>query len=194
MNFPIDDSLLKSLKLEQEFFLKPTEKVALELLGKEINFYGKKAIITETEAYNAEDVSSHSYKKIYNPNAPFTMFLAGGYSYVYLIYGIWHCLNFVTEEEGKGCAVLIRGIFDVQNDLLYHSKPGLLCKYLGISKEYNGLDICKHPDFYVKDLGLKLPYEKGRRIGLNKKNGDYQDLKRFYLLNAKESLKKLIKY
>ena len=100
--------------LTQEFYIRPPAIVAKELLGKvlvrfldERNYTAGK--IVETEAYLSEnDLSSHSAVGKTKRND--AMFCMGGIMYVYKIYGIHHCINFVTEEEGIGSAVLIRAL------------------------------------------------------------------------------------
>lgn len=181
-----------SNKLDVDFFLQDTELTAVELLGKEINFFGKKLIITETESYTQGEPSSHSTRKKYenqdkHSENSFAMFLRGGHSYVYLIYGMWNCLNFVTNKEGVGDAVLIRGGFDIENNILIDSKPGICCKYLGITYKDSKVDVCNNDNFFIADLGFKnIEYEKLARVGLNKKNSDYYDLKRYKIKDIKQ--------
>lgn len=99
--------------LQPEFFDRPTEQVARELLGKmlvqRVDERVLSGIIVETEAYLPEiDEASHTYRGKTARNA--AMFGEPGIVYVYKIYGIHHCLNFVTEAEGVGSAVLIRAL------------------------------------------------------------------------------------
>ena len=103
-----------SKALKKDFYIRDTETVARELVGKVIV---KKlntgeilaGMINETEAYLAnDDLASHSATGKSQRNAP--MFEDGGIIYVYKIYGIHHCLNIVTEKTGVGSAVLIRAI------------------------------------------------------------------------------------
>ncbi len=97
--------------VNKEFFLRGTTEVARGLLGCIlVRKSGKEILaarIVETEAYLAEnDLASHSAPGLTARNAP--MFEEGGVLYVYKIYGVHHCINFVTEKKGSGCAVLIR--------------------------------------------------------------------------------------
>lgn len=79
------------------------------------------------------------------------MFGPPGHAYVYLAYGIHHCVNVVTEPEGEGAAVLVRGLapgvpgaLEVeppQGGSAPMHGPGLLCRALGISLALNGADL-----------------------------------------------------
>jgi DNA-3-methyladenine glycosylase len=96
-----------------------------------------KGIITETEAYFGDDPASHGACGITKRNAP--MFEAGGIAYVYIIYGIHHCLNFVCDKEDFPAAVLIRGIHIFKDDgsVLKLDGPGKICKFLNIDRDDN---------------------------------------------------------
>ena len=99
------------MHLKKEFFNRNTIVVAKELLGKYLvrNIGGKiiKARITETEAYcGIKDKACHASKGLTERTK--IMFGPPGHAYVYLIYGIYHCLNVVTREKGCPEAVLIR--------------------------------------------------------------------------------------
>ena len=150
--------------LKNSFFNRPTLDVAQDLIGKELFFYGQKGIITETEAYiGQDDPACHAARGITPRNK--IMFSEAGLAYVYLIYGMYHCLNFVTEKKDFPAAVLIRGLY-VPETKLDLNGPGKLCKNFGITKEHNGIDITKNSDFFVIDTNLKLKYEKTPRIGI----------------------------
>src|SRR3989338_9269688 len=98
--------------LKQSFFERPTLKVAPELLGKCIVVRSKTktrlGIIVEVEAYTKDDPACHAARGKTPRNE--VMFGPGGFSYVYFIYGMYNCLNFVTEKEGIPGAVLIRAL------------------------------------------------------------------------------------
>lgn len=151
------------MPLTREFYNRPTLDVARDLLGKRIVFFGKSGIITETEAYiGIDDPACHAAKGKTARTA--VMFGKPGFSYVYLIYGMYYCLNFVTEEEGFPAAVLIRG---VMCDEKHFDGPGKLCKYFGITKEHNEIDIVSSNDFFVEDIGLSPSFKTTKRIGIS---------------------------
>ena len=104
-------------KLSREFYLRPTLKVAKDLIGKFLvrRLNGKLLIgrIVEIEAYLGEkDPASHAYKGKTKRNE--VMFGEGGHLYVYFTYGMHFCSNVVTEQEGIGHAVLLRAVEPLQ--------------------------------------------------------------------------------
>ena len=131
--------------LKRSFFHRSTLDIAPELLGKAIVFKEKLkkeklGIIVEVEAYTKDDPACHAAKGKTPRNE--VMFGPGGYSYVYFIYGMYHCLNFITEKEGIPGAILIRALEIPNKDPRLASGPGKLCKYLNITKMHNKLDCC----------------------------------------------------
>lgn len=186
-------------RLGKDFFIRDTVEVAKDLLGRYLvrNLNGKSAVcrITETEAYiGAIDKACHAYGGRITPRTR-TLYAAPGTSYVYLIYGMYHCLNFVTEPEGTAAAVLIRGCALVYNsDLIARTRfgvseskmnsyqrknfmngPGKLCKGLMIDNHCNNLPVGNN-ELYISDefpeLGLpcrsnNFSFETGKRIGID---------------------------
>ena len=131
--------------LKRSFFERPTLKVAPELLGKTVVLRQsrqkqKLGIIVEVEAYTKDDPACHAARGKTPRNE--IMFGPGGFSYVYFIYGMYHCLNFVTEKNGIPGAVLIRALEIPDEDPKIASGPGKLCQYLKITKEHNAQDCC----------------------------------------------------
>jgi DNA-3-methyladenine glycosylase len=140
--------------LGSAFYARSTTLVARELLGKvlELRRAGNvlAATITETEAYlGARDAASHSYRGP-TPRSSI-MFGPPGVAYVYLIYGMYHCLNVVTEPEGVGSAVLIRALDPLvtggdpvpgwtRRSL---GGPGRLCREFGVDLRMNGWDLTR---------------------------------------------------
>src|ERR1700733_12780266 len=95
--------------LKRAFYDRPTVDVARDLLGKVIVHGVTAGIIVETEAYlGGDDLASHSARGI----TPRTRVIFGppGHAYVYLIYGMYQCLNLVAEPEGSAGCVLIRAV------------------------------------------------------------------------------------
>ena len=123
-------------RLGRKFFEKPTLKVAKELLGKFlVRRIGNKLIkarITETEAYcGSSDLACHASKGLTERTK--VMFGPAGFSYVYMIYGMYHCLNVVTEPDGIAGAVLIRAVDSVNTN-----GPGKICREWKIDLQHNG--------------------------------------------------------
>lgn len=130
--------------LPREFYSRRTLTVARDLIGMHFvrRYRGKDLIgrIVETEAYQGpQDLAAHSARGRTDRNA--IMFGPPGYAYVYLIYGMWDCVNFVTREEGVPHAVLIRGVEPVQNIDGKTWGPGLLCKAMHIDRRLHGSDL-----------------------------------------------------
>lgn len=151
--------------LSRDFFTQPTLRVAQDLLGKTMVFESTTGIITETEAYiGQDDPACHAARGKTPRNA--VMFGPAGFSYVYFIYGMYHCLNFVTESEDMPAAVLIRGLQLIEPLSLNLNGPGKLCRHLGITREHNGIDITTDGSFYVRDSGPTPVFEATPRIGI----------------------------
>jgi len=133
------------MKLSKDFFARDTVVVARELLGARLVRKGPGARlrvgrIVETEAYRGpNDRASHSYRGLTQRNA--VMFGPPGHAYVYMIYGFWFCLNFVTEPEGTACAVLLRAVEPLEGIDDKTWGPGLLCRAMDIDKQLNGADL-----------------------------------------------------
>jgi DNA-3-methyladenine glycosylase len=154
-------------KLNRDFYNRPTLEVAQALLGKILVFGNHHAIITETEAYiGLDDPACHAYKG--RTKRTEVMFGPAGYSYVYLIYGMYHCLNFITEEKGIAAGVLIRGAKLITKPYIHLNGPGKLCNFLQITKHHNSIDIVESGNFYVIDQDISLAFKATPRIGIKK--------------------------
>lgn len=185
-------------RLSREFYNGDTVETAQKLLGKYLirKLDGELLAgrITETEAYIGRcDKACHAYNYRKTERTS-TLFGPPGHAYIYFIYGMYYCLNFVTEPEGEPAAVLIRGIepakgTDTMLRLRYGDKPltayrrknflngpGKLCKGLSLSKTENGLDLTGDILFVcdsLADIGLPCPVfpreqmRAGPRIGVD---------------------------
>lgn len=153
------------IRLDRDYFSQSTLHVAKDLLGKELTFKTFKGLITETEAYVGQDDPACHAARGKTPRTT-VMFGPPGVSYVYFIYGMYFCLNIVTESEGFAAAVLIRGLHLLHPEIKNLNGPGKLCKHLGITREHNGLDLITSEHFFFQDQGLKPEFITTPRIGI----------------------------
>jgi DNA-3-methyladenine glycosylase len=127
--------------LPREFYDRPALRVARELLGCVLHVGDHAARIVETEAYVSErDLACHASKG--RTARTEVIFGPPGRAYVYLIYGMYHCLNAVTEAEGRAAAVLLRAAEPLTPGLAPLNGPGRLCRALGITLAQNRHDLC----------------------------------------------------
>jgi DNA-3-methyladenine glycosylase len=161
-----------------DWFERDTVTVAQDLLGHYLvrawpdTGHWLRARITETEAYTQDDPACHAYQR--HTGRAATLYQAPGLAYVYLIYGMYHCLNVVTQPIGTAGAVLFRGL-----TLVDHSPgvvpgrldgPGRLCRSLHINtQDFNQqpltaalapLSLCRNP------AQQSTPYMATPRIGI----------------------------
>ena len=164
------------LPLPRSFYARPTVKVARDLLGKWLvrrwpDAPPQIARIVEVEAYLGErDAASHA-RRGPTPRAAI-MFGPPGFLYVYLIYGMYKCMNFVTEADGKAGAVLIRAAEPVVPPAIGRERPlsgpGKLCRGLGITLAHKGLDLTAGGELYVADGGGPRPRKAvSARVGVD---------------------------
>jgi len=148
-------------RLPRSFYDRDTTLVARELLGKLLvhTSGGVKRVgrIVETEAYlGPHDLASHSARGLTQRNRP--MFGPPGHAYVYFIYGMYHCMNVVTEREGHASAVLLRAIEPVRNIEGHTHGPGLLCRAMHIDKHLDAHDLLSD------DFHIAFPPRTGRLV------------------------------
>jgi DNA-3-methyladenine glycosylase len=133
--------------LPRTFYDRDAESVARELLGKllvrRVDRCRRVGRIVETEAYlGPPDLAAHSAHGLTKRTE--VMHGPPGYAYVYLIYGMHHCLNLVTGPGNCPSAVLLRALEPVANlDSASTSGPGRLCKALDIDRRLNGHDVTR---------------------------------------------------
>ena len=178
--------------LPRAFYDRDTLEVARDLLGTYLvrRLDGAELVvrITETEAYvGAVDKACHAYGGRRTARTE-TLYAKPGTAYVYLIYGMYHCLNFVTEPEGTAAAVLLRGVEAVSGtDLMAYNRfgrgyeqltadqrknflngPGKVCKALAITRTHNGLDLTAGGELFL--CAGEAPTGEihvGKRIGID---------------------------
>jgi len=158
-------------KLPREFYDRKTIAVARDLLGKFLVHVSggveRVGRIVETEAYlGPHDLAAHSARGMTPRNK--IMFGPPGYAYVYFIYGMYFCMNVVTEPEGHASAVLLRAVEPVKNIEGRSCGPGLLCRAMNIDRRLNGHDLLSD-DFYLAAPANAEIFKtvKGPRIGVD---------------------------
>ena len=157
-------------QLTREFYHRDTIAVARDLLGKHLVHVvaGRERIgrIVEVEAYlGPQDLAAHSAKGLTERTR--VMFGPPGHAYVYLIYGIHHCLNVVTERAGHGSAVLLRAVEPLKNVPGRTCGPGLLCRAMHIDRRLNAQDLLSD-NFYLAapEKAASFAIVKRPRIGV----------------------------
>ncbi len=152
-------------QLSRSFYEQPTVAVARGLLGQRLvrvlsdgcRLSGR---ICETEAYGGpDDEASHAYRR--TPRSAI-MYGPAGHAYVYFIYGMYYCLNAVTECDGQPGAVLIRGLAPDEgiallrrhrpgaHDAHLADGPGKLCQAFDITVASNGIDLTTSPQLFIE--------------------------------------------
>ena len=176
-------------KLKRDFYANPNcAQVAQQLIGKTLVVHRpgqpkRAGRIVETEAYlGPHDLAAHSSKGVTARTQ--IKFGEAGHVYVYLIYGMHHCMNLVSGPVGSGSGVLLRALEPVEGILLPTNGPGRLCKALGVTRADYGTDVCED-QIYVLDTPLAPgeQVEKSPRIGVDYAGEWAQELLRFSMKN-----------
>lgn len=173
-------------KLPRSFYDRDTVEVAHDLLGQHVVHVvaGVERVgrIVEVEAYlGPHDLAAHSARGLTKRTR--VMFGPPGHAYVYLIYGMYWCMNFVTQAEGTASAVLLRAIEPVKNIEGRTQGPGLLCRAMGIDGRYHGHDLLSDDLFVRRARGPNEPLAivKRPRIGVDYAGHWARRLLRFYV-------------
>ena len=183
--------------LNRGFYIRDADTIAKDLLGKLLVHRTDKGIVSgmivEVEAYmGAEDAASHAYRNLRTSRTE-VMYSQGGYAYVYLIYGMYNCLNIVANAVDRPEAVLIRALQPVEGIELMKanrkageksklsslcSGPGKLCMAMGIDRSQNGADLTR--DTLCIENYMRV--EKEEIASSPRINIDYAGKARDYLL------------
>jgi len=146
------------MKIAREFYQRSSLEVARDLLGLVIVHQTEEGItkgkIVEVEAYMGTlDAAAHSFKNTRSPRTE-VQYGEGGYAYIYLIYGMYYCMNIVTNIIDKPEVVLLRALEPMEGIELMKQRrktdklnnlcsgPGKLCSAMGINKSSYGVDLC----------------------------------------------------
>jgi DNA-3-methyladenine glycosylase len=147
---------VRSSILPASFFARPTLRVARALLGKylvrETSAGSLAGRIVEVEAYvGPEDRASHASRG--RTKRTEVMFGPPGLAYVYMIYGMYHCLNVVTERIDYPAAVLIRA---VEDEAGLADGPGRVCRLFEIDRRLNYHDLTSGKALWIEDRGVHV--------------------------------------
>jgi len=173
---------LSGRRLPRSFYLRPTLDVAQDLIRKTIVYHHPEGVvagdIVEVEAYIGEDdPACHAAVGLTERNR--VMYGNGGFCYIYFIYGMYHCLNVVTERRQFPAAVLIRAVEPVAGREIMVANspaacrkltdgPGKLCRAFGLTRRQNGLDLTGSI-LYLIDRGHGAPsIGMSQRIGVRR--------------------------
>jgi DNA-3-methyladenine glycosylase len=146
-----------SPRLSRSFYRRPALEVARDLLGRTLCRRSAAGVvlrgrIVEVEAYDGpDDRASHAFRGPTERNGP--MFRAGGIAYVYLVYGMHHCLNVVTGEAGYPAAILLRAAESPDHGRSA-TGPGRLSRAFEIDRRQDGVSL----------LGRELWLESGEPV------------------------------
>ena len=138
--------------LPQTFFCRPAEVVGPELLG--CRLVKRQAdgcllwgVIVETEAYSQDEPACHGYRRRSPQNE--TLFGEPGRFYVYVSYGIHHCVNVVTDRPEWASGVLLRAVAMPGEPERIAAGPGLLARRFGIDRNCDALSVCGDCDLWL---------------------------------------------
>lgn len=178
-------------KISREFYNRDSITVAKEILGKVLVYdNGEQRVsakIVEAEAYRGtEDQAAHSYGGKRTPRVE-VMYGEAGFAYVFMIYGMYFCLNLVTNAREIPQAVLIRAAEPVDGLELMSQRrfgkeyarltksqsrgltngPGKLCKAFAIDKNFNGMDLCGSKLYFEEGSDEKFTVIETKRVGVD---------------------------
>ena len=185
-----------SRKLPRSFYGRPTLEVARDLLGKMIVFRSPEerlsARIVEVEAYiGQDDPACHAARGLTERNR--VMFDRPGLSYIYFIYGMYHCFNIVTERENFPAAVLLRAAEPIDGIEYMRERspkgkveqilsgPGKFCRSFGLTLDHSGMDLTGNTLYLTSGKGRLGRIVTTTRIGI--KTGTELSY-RFYLAES----------
>ncbi len=178
------------MRLKRSFYTNDVYHLGKALLGKVLCIKEGNSIkryrIVETESYGgATDRASHAYQYRRTKRTK-PLYLIGGCVYIYLIYGMYYMLNITANKKEVPEAVLVRALEPLvhQNGKIKTNGPGKLCKYLGIDKAFNQLDLTTSDILYLEDDGyIVSEIVETKRINIDYAEEDKDRLWRFYIKN-----------
>lgn len=183
------NSIVFNQIVEPNWLARPSTEVAPDLLGCTLvrqlpNQQIVRGLIVETEAYALGDPAFHAYRKRTDRNR--VLFGLAGRTYIYLIYGIYHCFNIVTDQDGVPSAVLIRALQleslptwvddGAKNLQRIAAGPGKLCQVMQIDRSLSGGILQRGEPLWLEHRGWQFQQQldsqattvvQSTRIGLS---------------------------
>jgi len=193
MNDKINRTADINQPLKKSFFARPAELVAPDLIGCRLIKQESESkylcgVIVETEAYSQAEPACHGYQRRTKSNE--TLFGEPGIFYVYLTYGIYNCVNIVTDKADWASGVLLRAIAIPYENERVASGPGLLAKRFDLNTSHDSLPISIENGLWLTERTSSESMQKiiqTTRIGISKA----QDLPwRWYMQNSRSISKR----
>ena len=181
--------------LPDSFFCRPAKSVAPDLIGcmlvkQQMDGTSLYGVIVETEAYSQEEPACHGYKGRSASNQ--TLFGKPGQFYIYLTYGIYHCVNVVTDKDDWASGVLLRAIAIPGEHERVAAGPALLAKRFGLNQTHDNLPISLENGLWLASRPLNESMQKiiqTTRIGISQA----KDLPWRWYLQGSRSVSKRMK-
>jgi DNA-3-methyladenine glycosylase len=154
-------------RLPRSFYTRDALVVARALVGTHLVHGDRIARIVETEAYRGpKDLACHA--RVGLTNRTRTLYGPPGHAYVFLIYGMYDCFNVVCFGEGKGHAVLVRGVEPVQGvpEDVRSDGPGRLARALAITRTHKALDLVESPHLFIAPRAKRPTIVATPRVGV----------------------------
>lgn len=154
-------------RLKRDFFARDALVVARALIGTHLVHGEQVARIVETEAYRGpKDLACHARVGVTKRTR--TLYGPPGHAYVFLIYGMYECFNIVCNGEGKGHAVLVRGVEPIRNvtEGVRTDGPGRLARALGITRADDSADLVLSSHLYVTPRARRPRIVVSARVGV----------------------------
>ncbi|WNE41312.1 MAG: Putative 3-methyladenine DNA glycosylase [Mycoplasmataceae bacterium] len=185
--------------IDSSFFSVDALLLSKKLLGKiiarKINDKIFRFRIVEVEAYlGLDDEACHSHKKNRQRGKATPMYRQGGFTYIYLIYGMYYCFNIVSAPDNDPQSVLIRALepieyknfnFKLEKKEIHTNGPGKLCRFLQLSTKLNDINLITSDEIWLED-DLDIDYSQiveSKRVNIGNV-GEYIDKPwRFYIKN-----------
>ncbi len=152
------------MRVDNELYKKDAEELAPLLVGRLICLQKEsgellRMRITETECYKGmEDTACHASRGRTERNSP--LWMPGGFTYVYLCYGMYHMFNIISGREDDPQGVLVRGVEG-------YGGPGKFTRFAGIDRSFNCMDLRSSAVMWLEEDGFVPSLVRAKRVGID---------------------------